>query len=217
MTDYNEYETVLAHRASFNFDDGTFGELPPPVQKPGEAPAAFKTRSDAARASKKRAARVAILPKGTFVLLCVVVQDEPWEGGTFALATSQDDARPESLVKVDGQVAHIVPAVGSDTELWLHRDGEPKKGRTTIVIAYVKAHPAVLAAAPATEYPKWIGAGHDGVVVKSKVEEDALLKSLGAAPGAKPAAPPAPPKAPAPPPPAPAVAPSTGPGAPAAV
>lgn len=25
------------------------------------------------------------------------------------------------------------------------------------------------------EYPKWIGAGHDGVVVNSKEEEDALL------------------------------------------
>jgi hypothetical protein len=212
MAEYDEYGTVLAMRASLAFDSPLWSELPTPQRGVGvgvpadESADAFAKRVDTFAASKKRATKLFVLPKGTFVLQCVVAFDPPFEGGAVVLATTQDDANPNSIVKVDGEVAKIVPAIGSDTELWLRRDGEPTKGRVEVVIAYVKATPVALAALPATEYPKWIGAGHDGVVVKSKVEEDALSGKVPEAPAsakdtivppAKPAATPAPTPTPA--------------------
>jgi hypothetical protein len=186
MAEYDEFCTVLAMRASLAFDSPLWGELPAPTQLPGESNEDFAKRVDAAAASKKRASKLFVLPKGTFVLQCVVAYDPPFEGGAVVLATTQDDVDPASVVKVEGEVATIVPAVGSDTALWLRRDGEPTKGRVEVVIAYVKATPAAVAALPATEYPKWIGAGHDGKVVNSKAEEDALAgeppKTLSVAP-----------------------------------
>jgi len=172
MAEYDEFCTVLAMRASLAFDSPLWGELPAPTQKAGESNEDFAKRVDAAAASKKRASKIATLPRGTFVLQCVVAFDPPFEGGTVVLATTQDDASPDSVVKVEGEVAKIVPAVGSDTELWLRRDGDSTKGRVEVVVAYVKATPVAIAALPATEYPKWVGSGHTGVVVNNKAEED---------------------------------------------